>query len=119
MLLTPDDIFRLHPKIRWAAFSTEPGTVMFSTMREGLVSYTPNSGDHAFMEMGPIFMTGIAERLSPAAEAGKLECLIICFEKACVLVAKVGEGHLALSVDKEEALSVFKDILPKISQLLG
>lgn len=116
-MLTADDVFRLHPKIRWAALSADPTTVVFSQMRPGVESYTPNSEDKAFMEMGPLFMTGIAERLSPQGKAGKLECVIACFEKDCVLMAKVPDGHLALSVDAPHALSVFQEIMPQILKL--
>jgi hypothetical protein len=115
-LLTADDVFRLHPKIRWAALSTDTA-VVFSQMRKGVSSYTPNSEDKAFMEMGPLFMTGLAERLTPQGMAGKLECVIACFEKDCVLMAKVGDAHLALSVDASNALSVFQEIMPQILKL--
>ena len=116
-MLTADDVFRLHPKIRWAALSTDPTTVIFSQMRPGVESYTPNSADKAFMEMGPLFMTGMAERLSPQGMAGKLECVIACFEKDCVLMTVVPDGHLALSVDSHDALSVFQEIRPQILRL--
>jgi hypothetical protein len=116
-LLTPDDVFRLHPNIRWAAFSKESG-VVFSQMRPGVESYTPNSADRAFMELGPLFMTGLAERLTPEGKAGKLECVIACFEKDCVLVTKMCDGHLAISVDKPHALSVFQEIIPQLPRLI-
>ncbi|MGA8905899.1 MAG: hypothetical protein WB661_12935 [Candidatus Bathyarchaeia archaeon] len=62
-------------------------------------------------------MTGIAERLTPQGKAGKLECVIACFEKDCVLIANVPDGHLALSVDVPHALSVFQEIMPQILKL--
>ena len=116
-MLTANDVFRLHPKIRWAALSSDPTTVVFSQMRPGVESHTPNSEDKAFMEMGPLFLTGVAERLTPQGMAGKLECVIACFEKDCVLIAKVPDGHLALSVEAPHALSVFEEILPQILKL--
>jgi len=116
-LLTANDVFRLHPKIRWAALSSDPTTVVFSQMRPGVESHTPNSEDKAFMEMGPLFLTGVAERLTPQGMAGKLECVIACFEKDCVLIAKVPDGHLALSVEAPNALSVFQEIMPQILKL--
>lgn len=69
------------------------------------------------MKIGPLFMTGIAERLTPEGKAGKLECVIACFEKDCVLVAKAGNGHLAISVDRNDALAVFQEILPQVIKL--
>jgi hypothetical protein len=69
------------------------------------------------MELNPLFITGVAERLNPGKKAGNLECVIACFEKDCVLVAEVRDGHLALSVDKAHAFAVFGKILPQISKL--
>jgi hypothetical protein len=103
--------------IRWAALSSESNQVIFSQMREGVESYTPNSDDRTFMEMGPLFMTSIAQRLTPEGRAGKLECVIVCFEKDCVLMTQVEEGYLAISVDKDQGLTVFKEVLPMISKL--
>ena len=116
-MLEPEDVFKLHPKIRWAALSTTSGSVIFSKMRSGVESYTPNSDDKAFMELGPILMSGVAQRLTPQGKAGKLECVIACFEKDCVLLATVRDGQLAMSVDKSHALAVFQEILPKILEL--
>jgi hypothetical protein len=103
--------------IRWAALSTESDSVVFSQMRPGVESYTANSEDRDFMKIGPLFMTGIAERLTPEDKAGKLECVIACFEKDYVLVAKLGNGHLAISVDKSHALTVFQEMMPRILKL--
>lgn len=86
-------------------------------MRPGIESYTPDSEDKAFMEMGPLIMTSMAQRLTPEDKAGKLQCVIACFDKNCVLVAKVGEGHLALSVDRDQALIVFQEIIPQVLKL--
>jgi hypothetical protein len=36
-------------------------------MRPGITSYTSDAEDRGFMQTGPIFMTGIAERLTPTA----------------------------------------------------
>lgn len=116
-LLSPDDAFRLHPKIRWAALSRETGIVEFSQVRPGVVSHTSDAEDRAFMEMGPLIMTSLAQRLTPEGKAGKLECVIACFEKDYVLMAKVGDGYLAISVGREEALIVFQEIIPHILKL--
>lgn len=116
-VLIADRVFGLNPRIRWVALSTKDGSVVFSQMREGVDSHTTDSEDRAFMQLGPLLMTGVAERLSPEGKAGNLECVIACFEKDCVLLAKVRDGHLAISVDKPDALQVFEEILPQIPKL--
>jgi hypothetical protein len=116
-LLTPGDVFSLDPRIRWAALVSESNQIVFSEMRRGVESYTSDDEDRAFMEMGPLFITGIAERLTPLSKAGNLDCVIACFEKDCVLMAKVREGHLALSADTPDAFAVFQEIRPQLHRL--
>jgi hypothetical protein len=86
-------------------------------MRPGVESYTPSLQDRAFMELGPLLMTGVAERLTPNGKAGKLEGVIACFEKDYVLITKFGDGHLAMSVDRPYALNAFQEIIPQIPRL--
>lgn len=86
-------------------------------MREGVKSYTTDAEDQAFMELGPLFMTSIAQRLTPATKAGRLECVIACFEKDCVLMTQIGSQYLAFSVDRKDAFTVFNEILTKLADL--
>ena len=116
-LLSPEEVFRLHTKIRWAAFSTESGRIAFSQMRPGLSSYTSEKEDRAFMEFGPQLMTGIAERLSPTGGAGKVQSLIVNLEKDSVLLAPLRGGYLAISADRADAPEVFKEVEPMIRRL--
>jgi len=69
------------------------------------------------MEMGPVIMTGVAQRLTPEGKAGRLECVIACFEKDYVLITEAGDAYLALSVERTEPLTVFQDILPQVLKL--
>jgi hypothetical protein len=116
-LISPEEVFQLHPKIRWASFSTESGRIAFSQMRPGLTSYTPENDDRAFMEFGPQMMTGIAERLSTTGGAGKVQSLIVNLEKDAVLLAPLRGGYLAISTDRADAPAVFKDVEPMIRRL--
>jgi len=86
-------------------------------MRPGVESFTDAADDEAFMQMGPIFLTGIAERLSPGNRAGKLEYVVACFEKTSVMITQLGDEHLAVSVEGDDALAVFKRILNEIPKL--
>ena len=115
--ISAEEIFRLHPKIRWASFSTESGKIAFSQMRPGLTSYTTEEQDMAFMEFGPQLMTGIAERLSPTGGAGKVQSVIVNLEKDSVLLAPLRRGDLAISTDRADAVEVFKEVEPMIRRL--
>ena len=115
--LSPEDVFKLHPKIRWVAFSTESGRILFSQMRPGLASYTDERDDRGFMEFGPQILTGIAQKLSASGGAGKIESLAINMEKDCVLLTRTRGGYLAISADRPDALLIFNELEHKIRQL--
>jgi len=107
----------MHPKIRWAAFSTD-GKVHFCKMRPGVESYTAESEDRAFMELGPLILSGVAERLTQTGGAGKVQSVIVNLEKDSVLLTQIkNDGYLGISVDHADALSVFKDIESSIQAL--
>jgi hypothetical protein len=116
-LISPDEVFRLHPKIRWAAFSTETGRIAFSQMRPGLSSYTSDKDDRAFMEFGPQLMTGIAERLSPTGGAGRVQSLVVNMEKDAVFLTQLRGGYLAISAERADAAQVFNEVEPMIRRL--
>ena len=113
---SPDELFQLHAKIRWVAFSTD-GHVIFSQMRPGIASYTSNAEDKAFMEFGPVILSGVAERLTESGGAGRLHNIIVNFDKDSVLLMKFRNGYLALSVDRPYAYSVFQEIDARLRQL--
>jgi hypothetical protein len=115
--LTAEQVFGLHDKIRWAAFATESGQVTFCEMRPGVASHTPEAADRSFMELGPQIMTGISERLTPSEAAGKVESVVINFEKDSVLLTKVKHGFLAISVDRVHAPQAFEEIAGSIRKL--
>lgn len=86
-------------------------------MRPGVRSYTPNTDDRAFMELGVLLMCEMGDRLSSGEAAGKLESIIVNFTHDSVLIVDHAKGHLALSADRADALRVFEEISPLIGQL--
>jgi len=69
------------------------------------------------MELGPLIMSGVAERLTPSGGAGRLESVVVNLEKDSVLLTRVRSGYLAVSVDRANAVSVFQEIEPLIKKL--
>ena len=97
---TAEDIFRIHPKIRWAALANEKGEVLFMQMRPGLESLSPPDQDRVFMQIGPLMLVGVSERL--AAWAGAVESVVITFEKVGMVIARVSGKYLALTVERSD-----------------
>ena len=113
---SPEELFRLHPKLRWAAYSAE-GKVVFCQMRPGVESFTSDDNDRAFMQFGPLIVSGVAERLTHSGGAGKLQSVLVNMEKDSVLLMKFRNGFLALSVDRSEAFGVFQEIDRRLQEL--
>jgi hypothetical protein len=116
--LTVEDVFRIHPKIRWAAYATEEAQVLFSKMRPGVKSISPETEDEAFMQLGPQVVLGVFERFSPYA--GPVSMASGDYEKVFMFVAKVRGGVLALTIDKHpesELLQTVPTIIKSIRDL--
>jgi hypothetical protein len=86
-------------------------------MRPGVRSYTPDSDDRTFMELGVLLMCEMGDRLSSSESAGKLESIIVNFTHDSVMIVDHAKQHLAISVDRTDALKVFEEISPQLSQL--
>jgi hypothetical protein len=114
-LPSPETVFQLHPDIRWTAFARN-GYVVFCQMRSGVKSYTSTATDRSFMEIGPLILTGVSERMSPS---GRIESIVINFEKDSVLLTEFKGGYLAVSVDRFRAPAVLQEIEVRIKTLLG
>jgi hypothetical protein len=86
-------------------------------MRPGVLNYTSDEADRSFMELGPLLLTGISERLSTPKGTGRVESVIINFEKDSVLLTKLEHGFLAVSADRAHALRVFEEVAGSIRKL--
>ena len=111
--LTAERVFNLHPKIRWTGLATNQGDVVFSRMRPGVKSLSPEAFDEAFMQLGPLLLRGVCERLGPWA--GPLETVTSSYKKVILIVTSIGKDCLALTINREDA-----GIVPQlISDLSG
>jgi len=49
--LRPEDVFSVNPNIRWAGMATKKGQVIFSQMRPGIQTLTPEEDDRLLLEL--------------------------------------------------------------------
>ena len=113
--LTPERIFSLHPRIRWAELATEQGDVVFVQMRPGVESLSPADADQSFVQLGPLILTGVCERLAPWA--GPLETVISRYQKVVMIVTRTqGRKYLAMMIAKDDA-EILPDILKQLATL--
>jgi hypothetical protein len=110
---SPDDVFRVHPKIRWSAWVSREGQVRFCQMRPGVVSHCPEEEDFRFAEFNPLLLIGAGERM--AQWDGRVESVTVTYEKVLMYVHEFKDGILALTVDRENGGA---DAIREISKTL-
>jgi hypothetical protein len=107
--IAAEDIFQMHPQIRWAALASDNGELIFSAMRPGTEAYSPERDDQ-FLLLGGLIMDGVAQRQSQWL--GKFEFVFVAYENATQIVAHVQGGYVVLtvepSVSTEEVMSIAK-----------
>lgn len=112
--LTPEQIFALHPKIRWAGLATDHGEVLFVKMRLGVKSLSPEDADRSFMQLGPMLLSGVCERLVPWA--GPLETVVGTYANVAMIITKFGRRFLALTIDKAD-VGILPELIPALLKL--
>jgi hypothetical protein len=112
--LTAERVFNLNPKIRWAGLATDRGEVIFSKMRPGVGSFSPEVFDQAFMQLGPLILRGVCERLGPWA--GPLETVTSFYEKMILIVTSIRKDCLALTINRENA-AILPQLISDLSKL--
>ena len=114
--LTPDDLFRLHPKIRMAGLANESGEVYFLQMRPGVKTLAPEEENRAFMQLNALAVLGACERLSQWGGAVMGAC--IRYEKVTMYLSRFNEKVLLITVERDEALETIPDIVRSIQTLM-
>jgi hypothetical protein len=49
--MNPEDVFVISPNVRWAELATSKGKILFSQMRRGVKSLTPEEDDRTMLEL--------------------------------------------------------------------
>ena len=61
-VLRAEQVFAVHPKIRWVGIVAMKGTVLLSEMRPGVKSVTPEAEDKLMLELQAPFHAEMANR---------------------------------------------------------
>lgn len=115
MPLSADDIFAVHPKIRWAGLATKKGKVTFMQMREGLTSLSPESNDRATLEVRAQYIIETVEQ--ECAWGGVLDHIAISFEKYAEIIIPLKTTYVAISVEKDLPPASYEAICKAIREL--
>jgi hypothetical protein len=112
---TPEVIFGLHPAIRWAGLTSQKGDVIFSRMRPGIESLTPEQDDQYLLQFGALIMNGVCQRSSNWL--GGCTYVQVGYERLTQLILKFGPDYLAITVEKNTACGDLLDIIKSVQRL--
>ena len=113
--LKPEDIFAVHPGIRFAGLANRSGQILFSKMREGVVSYTPDSVERTGLEDHGRYFIETAEQ--EVKWSGILEHIAISYEKYVVLYIPLKQTYVLISLEKDVPAESYTGICKAIRAL--
>ena len=109
-IVSPEEIFRVSKKIRWAALTTDRGDVIYSKQRPAVESFSPPHIDEEFVQLGPLTLLGTAEKYSEYLKG--VDHIVVWFGVAIAVYSRVGSQVLSVTIEKDlDALSQFSDWL--------
>ena len=113
--LKPEDIFAVHPKIRFAGLAKRNGQILFAQMREGVASHTPDSLDRTGLEDHGRYFIEMAEQ--EIKWSGTLEHIAVSYEKYVVLIIPLQQRYVLISLEKGVPAESYTSICKAIRAL--
>jgi hypothetical protein len=110
--ITPEEIFKMHPRIRMVELASEFGQPIFQKMRDGLQSISPDELDDEFLRIGPHVITGFCRKYEPWY--GSLSGLVVYHDKITILIAQLSDNFLVVSFDPDTPAQAIKEIASEI-----
>lgn len=105
-VVSPEEIFHVNKKIRWAALTTDRGDVIYSQQRPGVESFSPAQFDEEFVHLGPLTLLGTAEKYSEYLRG--VDHVVVWFGAVISVYTRVGSQVLSVTLEKDlDALSQF------------
>src|SRR4030067_3299630 len=99
--LKPDDGFEINPGIRGAGLATNRGKIIFSKMRSGVKSITPETDDLLLLELRAQYIMEMTQQW--AEWAGPVDYVAICYDKFTELTVIRKDTHLVLTAERNVA----------------
>ena len=94
-----EEAFKTDPRIRYVAVVDRQFNVLFSQMREGVVSITPPDRDRNFVQLiPPIILDGV-EKFSPML--GTVQSVTVRYEKVLLVFFAKGDYIVILTFNPE------------------
>jgi len=114
-VVKPEQIFALHPMIRWAGMATRKGEVLFAQMRPGIKTITDQEEDKLLLELRLPLLLEMGER--PSQWSGPPEFAVVGYGKFFELYVSHGDNIVVATVDKSIQFQLLSEIANKIKTL--
>ena len=103
-VVSPDEVFAVNENVRWVGLVSAKGEVIFSKMRTGIKSVSPQEFDNEFLQLGPLTLLGVAEKYCPHLR--ELEAVVACYGRMMHVHARLGPQVIVIAIeDRGHALS--------------
>ena len=110
--VTPEEIFEIDPNIRWAGLATRRGRVVFSKMKSGVESITPEEDDRMLLEIRAQYITEICEQVN--RWAGPTDFIAMSHEKFIELIVILSETYVCVTLEKSLPTKSLEEIANSI-----
>jgi len=117
VMLTPEQVFSVHPNIVISVFGTVKGKVVFREVRAGAEPKEPSSDVILAFDLRAEHLTETQKRLSPYI--GGTECLIGCYEQFNELIVFHDDRYLVAVFTKEIDVQTMRNLSSKLRNLLA
>ncbi len=115
--ITPEALFRMHPKIRCVELASEFGEPIFQRMRDGARSISPDELDDQFLAIGPQVITDFCKKYEPWY--GPLNGIVVYHEKISILIVRVVSKFLVISFEPDTSAETIKEVSDDIRSKWG
>jgi hypothetical protein len=113
--LEPDNVFALDPSIRWVGLATRQGNVVFSQMRSGVTSLTPEADDRLLLEVRGQYITEVCDQVDQWA--GPTQYIAMVHERLTELIITLEGKYLAITLERTCPAERFASLAKKVQEL--
>ena len=100
--VSPEEVFRVDKKIRWAALTSDRGEVVYCQQRPTFESFSPTLFDQEFVQLGPLTLLGTAEKYSQYLEG--VDHIVVWFGAVVGVFSRIDSQVLSVTIEKDLAV---------------
>jgi hypothetical protein len=96
-VVSAEEVFAIDEHVRWVGLISARGDVIFSEMRAGIKSVSPQKFDEDYLTLAPLTLLGVAERFSPHLR--EPEAIVAWYGQIGLIHSRLGPQIIVISID--------------------